>query len=78
MLSIFAAAHRTSAEAALKADHPAARDAHLELAVRYDEFAAAIASAEEQLNPQDQLIVTASRNESWWTSFPSLSRTSMN
>lgn len=36
-------------EAALKAAHPSARDAHLELAGRYDDLATAIAAGEKPL-----------------------------
>ena len=36
-------------EAAIKAPHPAARHAHIEMAERYDEFANAIAAHHEML-----------------------------
>jgi hypothetical protein len=36
-------------EAAMKAPHPTARQAHLDMADRYDEFASAIASREQSL-----------------------------
>jgi hypothetical protein len=37
-------------EAAMKAPHPGARQAHVEMAERYDEFAAAIVAHHETLN----------------------------
>jgi hypothetical protein len=37
-------------EAAIKAPHPGARQAHIEMAARYDEFAAAIAAHHQTLD----------------------------
>jgi hypothetical protein len=37
-------------EAAMKAPHPGARQAHVEMAERYDEFASAIAAHHEVLS----------------------------
>ena len=44
---------REEREAAMNADHPAAREAHLELAARYAELASAIASSELHLGVRE-------------------------